>query len=387
MAKVKITGHASGTGVVTVTAPNTSTDRTVTLPDTTGTLLDENSNVPAANLTGTVATARLGSGTASSGTILYGDQTYKTAPTSFNPDGAVVFNQSGADVDFRVEADNDEYALFIEGANGNVGISDSAPQAELSINVVSTNAAAHTTGIQVRQNAYAGYKSGMSAGDTVATTYNCGFIGFSGGTHTGYGTRHIVFETRAGTTDTAPTERMRISDGGAVSVVGALSKGSGSFKIDHPLPAKKDTHHLVHSFVESPRADLIYRDKVTLVNGSSTVNIDTVAGMTEGTFVLLCDDVQCFTSNESDWDAVKGSVTGNILTIESQNPACTAEIAWMVIADRKDEHIMGTEWTDENGKPIIEPEKVIEKDELDRDDFETDEEYQTFLTSTGQNTP
>ena len=59
MAKVKITGHASGSGVITVTAPNTSTDRTITLPDTTGTLLDENSSVPAANLTGTVADARI----------------------------------------------------------------------------------------------------------------------------------------------------------------------------------------------------------------------------------------------------------------------------------------------------------------------------------------
>ena len=39
MAKVKIQGHASGTGILTVTAPNTSTDRTVTLPDVTGTLL------------------------------------------------------------------------------------------------------------------------------------------------------------------------------------------------------------------------------------------------------------------------------------------------------------------------------------------------------------
>ena len=39
MAKVKIQGHASGTGVLTVTAPNTSTDRTITLPDFTGTLL------------------------------------------------------------------------------------------------------------------------------------------------------------------------------------------------------------------------------------------------------------------------------------------------------------------------------------------------------------
>jgi len=38
MAKVKIQGNASGTGVLTVTAPNTSTDRTITLPDSTGTL-------------------------------------------------------------------------------------------------------------------------------------------------------------------------------------------------------------------------------------------------------------------------------------------------------------------------------------------------------------
>ena len=38
MRKVKIQGNASGTGVLTVTAPNTSTDRTITLPDSTGTL-------------------------------------------------------------------------------------------------------------------------------------------------------------------------------------------------------------------------------------------------------------------------------------------------------------------------------------------------------------
>ena len=65
MSKVKIQGNASGTGVLTVTAPNTSTDRTITLPDTTGTLLDENSSVPAANLTGTVADARISTLTAS----------------------------------------------------------------------------------------------------------------------------------------------------------------------------------------------------------------------------------------------------------------------------------------------------------------------------------
>jgi len=152
----------------------------------------------------------------------------------------------------------------------------------------------------------------------------------------------------------------RINGDGSAQFNGSVSKGSGSFKIDHPLPSKKDTHYLVHSFTESPRADLIYRDKVTLVKGKATINIDEVAGMTEGTFVLLCDDVQCFTSNESDWDAVKGSVEGNILTIECQNSESTANVSWMVIADRKDQHMIDTNWTDENGKPIIEPLKETE---------------------------
>ena len=40
MSKVKIQGNASGTGVLTIAAPNTSTDRTITLPDSTGTLLN-----------------------------------------------------------------------------------------------------------------------------------------------------------------------------------------------------------------------------------------------------------------------------------------------------------------------------------------------------------
>ena len=38
MSKVKIQGNASGTGVLTIAAPNTNTDRTITLPDATSTL-------------------------------------------------------------------------------------------------------------------------------------------------------------------------------------------------------------------------------------------------------------------------------------------------------------------------------------------------------------
>ena len=58
MSKIKLEGHASGSGVLTIAAPNTDTDRTITIPDVTGTLLDSGSDLPAANLTGTIADAR-----------------------------------------------------------------------------------------------------------------------------------------------------------------------------------------------------------------------------------------------------------------------------------------------------------------------------------------
>jgi len=39
MSKIALTGHASGSGTLTVAAPNTNTDRTLTMPDATTTLI------------------------------------------------------------------------------------------------------------------------------------------------------------------------------------------------------------------------------------------------------------------------------------------------------------------------------------------------------------
>ena len=149
---------------------------------------------------------------------------------------------------------------------------------------------------------------------------------------------------------------MSIGNGGSgVHVVNSLSKGGGSFRIAHPHPSKKYTHDLVHSFIEGPQMDLIYRGKIDLVGGSATVNIDTKANMTDGTFVLLNRDVQCFTSNETGWTAVKGSVSGNILTITAQDNSCTDTISWMVVGERQDDKIKSLDMTDDNGDLITEP--------------------------------
>ena len=149
-----------------------------------------------------------------------------------------------------------------------------------------------------------------------------------------------------------------------VAVGGALSKGSGSFKIDHPLPSMKDTHDLYHSFIEGPRADLIYRGQVDLVGGQATVEMDAEFGMTAGTWELLCRDATCFTTNETGWHMVKGSVSGSTLTIECQESDCTDTVSWLVVAERQDQHMYDTEWTDSDGRPILEREKPEEVEDL-----------------------
>ena len=155
---------------------------------------------------------------------------------------------------------------------------------------------------------------------------------------------------------------MTLNTSGDLDVTGALSKGSGSFKISHPL--KPDTHHLVHSFIEGPQADNIYRGRVALVDGAATVNLDEAARMSEGTFVALNGNVQCYTSNEDGWTAVRGSVSGNVLTVEAQDAACTDTVSWMVIGERHDQHMIDTHWTDDAGRVITEPEKPpVEMDE------------------------
>ena len=50
-----------------------------------------------------------------------------------------------------------------------------------------------------------------------------------------------------------------------ICAFGSLSKASGTFTIDHPNPSKTETHHLKHSFVESPTAgDNVYRWEVDI---------------------------------------------------------------------------------------------------------------------------
>ena len=158
--------------------------------------------------------------------------------------------------------------------------------------------------------------------------------------------------------DTRLGNKFRVRGDGAVIVAGSLSKGSGSFRIDHPLEELSRTHDLIHSFVEGPRADLIYRGEVHLVAGIATIIMDESVGLTTGTWQLLCRDPDVFVTNNEDWTPVKAGITSTgVLTIQAQDDTCTSKVNWLVIAERHDKHMFDTEWTDDNGKPILEPRK------------------------------
>jgi hypothetical protein len=278
--------------------------------------------------------------------------------------GHAVFNQYGFDYDFRVESDSQSHALFVDAGNGGVGINVSNPDgAALDVygyyNANRTawfrgkNGNAYDTKVQLGVGSY--YNTVVSeilleAGYGDTGTHRGHFIRESGFNNA---SMYFVRLDRNGSTE---TNVMRLDDN--VTIYGSLSKGSGSFRIDHPLAEMNESHYLQHSFVESPQADNIYRGKVDLVAGQATVNIDTVAGMTDGTFTLLNREVQCFTSNETGWTAVRGSVSGNILTIEAQDNTCTDTISWLVVGERQDQHMYDTSWTDADGKVIVEPTKA-----------------------------
>ena len=136
-------------------------------------------------------------------------------------------------------------------------------------------------------------------------------------------------------------------------VWGELNATTKTFRIKHPVLKDKD---LLHSCIEGPRADLIYRGVHKL--GSGPVNLDKTANMTEGTFVALVRDVQVFVTNNKSWEKVRGRVEGNLLHIECENSESSVEVDWMVVGERNDETYLNSELVDSNGKFITETDSL-----------------------------
>lgn len=179
----------------------------------------------------------------------------------------------------------------------------------------------------------------MSAGDVNITNRSSSFIiqpGLKGSTSN---TAWTTIDTGGGT---------YFWDG--VEINGNITATSKNFTIKHPIdPSKK----LIHASVEAPRSDLAYSGTVKLVQGRAVVDIDTAScpnsPMTRGTFEALTRNPRVYLQNNEGWTAVRGKVVGGKLEIEAQSRGSDDEIHWLVMAERKDEGIVKSMTTNDDG--------------------------------------
>lgn len=115
---------------------------------------------------------------------------------------------------------------------------------------------------------------------------------------------------------------------GNVAVLGGLSKGGGSFKIDHPLDP--DNKFLYHSFVESPDMMNVYNGNiVTDANGTATVQLPSYFESLNGDYryqlTVIGQFAQAIIGNE---------VRNNQFVIKTDKP--NVKVSWQVTGIRQD---------------------------------------------------
>ena len=216
MSKIAVAGNASGTGTLTIAAPNTNSDRTLTLPDVTATVITDSAGV--LNIgSGQVykdGSGNVGIGTSSPGVklhvnsgataeVLRIEATTNPLFSMFNAGTREFYIQTQSVIDVWGQANkdmrfgtNDAERVRITSA-GNVGIGTTSPSGKLQVKQANT---AYGLVVEASGNdAWVRFHHNDSLG-IVETTYN---------TSAGY--TPLTFKTGG-------TERMRIDSSGNVGI-------------------------------------------------------------------------------------------------------------------------------------------------------------------------
>jgi hypothetical protein len=140
---------------------------------------------------------------------------------------------------------------------------------------------------------------------------------------------------------------------GELSVTGALSKGGGTFVIDHPLDPENKL--LFHSFVESPDAKNMYDGIVTLnAQGEARVTLPWYFKALNVEYRYLATPI----GNPSPNLYIKKEVGHNTFTIAGGVPG--TRVSWQITGIRQDPYILANPINVEVEKG---PDQLVEKGE------------------------
>jgi hypothetical protein len=198
------------------------------------------------------------------------------------------------------------------------------------------------TVVPTGSSSYRGVYGAVSGG----TGSNYGVYGYAYGGATNYG---VYGYASGGSTNYAGYFS------GNVHVTGTLSKGGGSFKIDHPL--EPETKYLYHSFVESPDMMNVYNGNVVLdASGAARVEMPDWFEAVNRDFRYQLTAIGAPGPNLY----IAEKVSGNQFRIAGGEPGM--EVSWMVTGIRHDAFAETNRIPVEEDKPANEVGKYLHPD-------------------------
>ena len=145
---------------------------------------------------------------------------------------------------------------------------------------------------------------------------------------------------------------------GNLNVVGSISKGSGTFKIDHPTDP--ENKFLVHSFVESPEMMNVYSGNITTdANGLATVKLPDYFSVANKDFRYQLTCIGVFAQA-----IVKDEISSNSFVVQTDK--ANVKLSWQVTAVRNDKYAQQHRVVAEQEKNASEKGKYLHPELYDR---------------------